>query len=33
MAAPSPILQAINLELRELEATAARLRDLNEEDT
>jgi hypothetical protein len=29
---PSPVLEAINLELRELEATAASLRDLDEEE-
>ena len=32
MPIPSPILQAISLELRELEAVAARLRDLSEEE-
>jgi hypothetical protein len=29
---PSPILQAINLELRELEAVAARMRELDEHE-
>jgi hypothetical protein len=33
MPIPSPVLEAINLELRELEAVAARLRDLTDEDS
>jgi hypothetical protein len=32
MPIPSPVLEAINLELRELEAVAARMRELDERE-
>ena len=32
MPIPSPVLEAINLELRELEAVAARMRELEERE-
>ena len=32
MPVPSPVLEAINLELRELEAVAARMRELDEHE-
>ena len=32
MPIPSPVLEAINLELRELEAVAARMRELDEHE-